>query len=296
MALIRKVKIGQTFYYYLEQSIRTGNTVLKKRLYLGKSIPKDITEITEKFVRGIYAEEWYPLFQKIKKAYSSELRRMPALAKEKAIEAFMVSFTYDTQRIEGSSLSFKDTAQVLLEQTTPQNVPTRDIKEAEAHRTVFYEMLGFDGDISLAVVLKWHSGLFSGTKEAGAGKIRDYDVKITNSRFIPPRHAYMESMLGNFFAWYNAAKKGANPVELAALCHLKFVTIHPFGDGNGRISRLLMNFILKKNGYPMLNIHYVNRRGYYTALERSQVKNDDGIFLRWFFRKYVAENKAYLGS
>ena len=106
----------------------------------------------------------------------------------------------------------------------------------------------------------------------------------------------MESMLGNFFAWYRAAEQDTNPVELAALCHLKFVTIHPFGDGNGRISRLLMNFILKRNGYPLLNIHYINRRGYYTALERSQMKDDESIFLRWFFKKYVAENKTYLGG
>ncbi|PWU81771.1 MAG: hypothetical protein DLM72_05280 [Candidatus Nitrosopolaris wilkensis] len=71
------------------------------------------------------------------------------------------------------------------------------------------------------------------------------------------------------FEWYDR-NKDKNPlrhtVELAALVRLKFVTIHPFGDGNGRVSRLFMNFVMNKEGYPMLNIHYSARNSYYTAL------------------------------
>ena len=78
--------------------------------------------------------------------------------------------------------------------------------------------------------------------------------------------------------------------------HLKFVTIHPFSDGNGRISRLMMNFILNKNKYPMLNISYKNRDSYYTALERSQVNKNDNIFLNWFIKRYLKDNKNYLKS
>ncbi len=134
------------------------------------------------------------------------------------------------------------------------------------------------------------------TKKEYAGNIRDYNMRITNSRFIPPKFIYIESLFANFFAWYKENKNKINSVELAALVHLKFVTIHPFGDGNGRISRFLMNFVLKKKGYPMVDIKYINRRSYYVALERSQLKEDDTIFLRWFFRKYVAENKKYINK
>jgi Fic family protein len=294
MVQIRKVKLGKGTYYYLEQSIRKANGVRKKRLYLGKTIPKNINKLKENFIREIYSEEWYPIFNSIKGNYLKELKRMPDIAKDKMIEAFMVAFTYDTQKIEGSRLSFRDTGQVLLEQTTPKGARIGDIKEAEAHRKVFYEMLEYTGDISLSIILKWHKELLSETEQNIAGKIRDFNIRITNSSFKPPDYAYMESMLGNFFAWYKENERKMNPVELAALVHLKFVTIHPFGDGNGRMSRLLMNFVLKKNSYPMLNIRYVNRRSYYVALENSQVKEDENIFLKWFFRRYAKDNRQYL--
>jgi len=104
----------------------------------------------------------------------------------------------------------------------------------------------------------------------------------------------MQFLLKEFFDWYNKNKKKMHPVELAALVHLKFVTVHPFSDGNGRISRLMMNFILHKNGFPMLDILYEKRTSYYNALERAQLKKNGMIFLQWFFRKYLEENKRFL--
>ena len=83
-------------------------------------------------------------------------------------------------------------------------------------------------------------------------------------------------------------------MELAALAHLRFVTIHPFSDGNGRISRLMMNFILKKKNMPMLDIPYTNRNSYYNGLERAQTKKNELIFLQWLFKKYINENKRFI--
>jgi Fic family protein len=69
--------------------------------------------------------------------------------------------------------------------------------------------------------------------------------------------------------------------------HLRLVTIHPFGDGNGRITRLLMNIILNNNNCPLFIIDYKNKKSYYSALERSQVKEDDSYFLSWFLKSYL---------
>ena len=92
----------------------------------------------------------------------------------------------------------------------------------------------------------------------------------------------------------NANKIKLNPVELAALVHLKFVTIHPFGDGNGRTTRLMMNHVLNKFDYPLLDIDYDDRRSYYNALEKSQTKDDELPFLKWFIKQYFKTYKNYL--
>jgi Fic family protein len=98
----------------------------------------------------------------------------------------------------------------------------------------------------------------------------------------------------DFFRWYTKNEERLHPVELAALVHLKFVTIHPFGDGNGRISRLMMNFVLNKKEYPMFSISYEGRTSYYNALERSQIKKESNHFLLWFIKKYIDSNKTII--
>ncbi len=101
-------------------------------------------------------------------------------------------------------------------------------------------------------------------------------------------------MLTDFFKWYQKNRNTPHPVELAALFHLKLVTIHPFTDGNGRISRLMMNFVLHRRGCPMLNIPYERRAGYYKALEKAQVTKDENAFPQWVFRRYEKEYKKYI--
>ena len=218
------------------------------------------------------------------------------IAIEKQIETFVIKFTYDTQKIEGSTLTLKETANLLEYGITPRNRPIDDVKETEAHKKVFYEILRYKKDLSLQIILYWHKKLFEETKKEIAGKIRTHQVAIARSKFIPPFQAEIYPLIREFFKWYEDYKNKLNPVELAALVHLKFVTIHPFSDGNGRISRLMMNFILNKNKYPMLNISYKNRDSYYTALERSQVNKNDNIFLNWFIKRYLKDNKNYLKS
>lgn len=294
MVTIRKEIRNNNTYYYLEHSFRLNRKTQKKEKYLGKTIPKNIEKIKEDFLYDIYKEKWYPKFELIKRAFNKEQEAMPAEALKKYIESFMVKFTYDTQKIEGSTLNFRDTANLLLEGRTPLNKSLNDVKEAEEHQKIFYEMLNTRKDITLNLILEWHYKMFKETKHEIAGKIRNHQVAISGSRFLPPSPAEVTALLTDFIKWYNKRKNILNPVELAAIVHLKFVSIHPFTDGNGRISRLLMNFVLNKHNFPMLNIEYKNRSSYYTALERSQIKNNDGPFVQWFFRRYLKNNNIYL--
>jgi len=294
MVIIRKRTLEKQTYYYLEHAIRRGNTIEKKEKYLGKTLPKNMEKVKAEFLYEIYKEKWYPLFEKIKRNFSNEFQQMPKVAQEKEMKAFSIGFTYNTQKIEGSKLTLRETAEIIERNIAPKAKPLNDIKEAEAHYNVFYEMLNYKKDLSLQTVLYWHKKLFESTKPEIAGKIRGHQVAISGSKFMPPFPVEINPLLREFFRWYDRNKKTMHPVELAAQVHLKFVTIHPFTDGNGRISRLMMNFVLHRNGYPLFDIPYERRAGYYTALERAQIKKMDFIFLRWFFKRYIKEYEKYL--
>jgi Fic family protein len=294
MATIRKRTIGKQTYYYLEHTVRKGRKVEKREHYLGKKLPKNVEQLKKEFLSKLYQERWYPVLDRIKQVFAQEIRRTPPSAREEEIEKFAIHFTYDTQRIEGSTLSLRETADLLERGITPKAKPIRDVKEAEAHKALFDEVLKAKKDISYSRVLHWHKKLFQDTKPDIAGKLREHQVAISGSKFLPPSPVEVYPLLQDFFKWYNKSKTTLNPAVLAALVHLKFVTIHPFGDGNGRISRLLMNFVLHRKNYPLLNIHYEGRAGYYTALERAQTKNMDFVFVQWFIKKYIKEQKRLL--
>ncbi|MFH0818001.1 MAG: Fic family protein [Candidatus Micrarchaeota archaeon] len=296
MVTIKKKLIGTREYYYLQHTVRTKKGVQTKEKYIGTQIPRNIEKLRRDFLTQIYKERWYPVLDKIRANYSEERHKIPKSAFEKHIRTFSVKFTYDTSRIEGSKLTYRETADLLERGLTPRAKPLDDIKEAEAHEKVFYDMLECEKELSLQLVLRWHEKLFGETKRDIAGIVREHQVAISGSRFMPPSPIEVQPMLREFFRWYNKNREKLHPVEFAASVHLKFVTIHPFADGNGRMSRLLMNFVLQKHGFPLLNIPYENRGSYYSALERSQVKKNDSIFIQWFFKRYVKERKSYAGD
>jgi len=293
MVTVRKRRVGTREYFYLQHTLRTSKGVETRERYLGARLPANINEVKQDFLTDIYKERWYPLLDAIHSRYSKEQRAMPQTALRKQARSFSVKFTFDTSRIEGSKLTYRETADLLERGLSPRAKSIEDIKEAEAHDRVFREVLEYEKDLSLQVVLFWHRRLFIETKPDIAGRIRTYKVAISGSRFMPPTPVEVQPLLREFFRWYDRNKSSLHPVELAAAVHLRFVTVHPFADGNGRMSRLLMNFILQKHGYPLLNIPYEDRRSYHNALERSQVKKVDSIFIQWLFKRYLKEHSAY---
>ncbi len=294
MVRVRKKTIHGKTYYYLEHSVRFGKRVQKRELYLGTKIPPNIEKLKKNMLADLNEQKWFAQIDKIKQNYNKNQKLMPKSIRDKEIQTFAIDFTYDTQRIEGSTLSRKQTAVLLEKGIAPNNKPMKDAQEAQAHRDLFLEILRTDKDLSLREITQWHWKLFGKTKSEIAGKIRKYQVAIRASKFMPPSPVEVYPMLVEFFEWYNKNKNKMNPVELAAIAHLKFVTIHPFGDGNGRISRLIMNFILNKKKFPMFDIPYENRNSYYNSLERSQIKSDDRFFFQWFVKRYIAHYKRYL--
>ena len=291
-AVLKRTLRGRT-YYYLEHTVRVAGKVRKKELYLGTRLPRDLEVRKRAFLAEVYRERWHPTLERIRESYARDLRTTPPSGVERGREALAVRFTYNTQRIEGSTLTLRETADLLERGITPAGRPLRDVQEAEAHRALFLDILKERGDLTHPRILEWHHRLFRETRPDIAGRLRRHQVAISGSRFVPPSPIEVGPLLREFFRWYARSRDRTQPVELAALVHLRFVTIHPFSDGNGRLARLLMNFVLHRHGFPMLVIPYTGRSLYYTALERAQIQEMEAIFVQWLLRAYVREHRRY---
>lgn len=275
-------KKGKKTYYYLQHSFRKDGKVITKEKYLGIKIPKDL----EKLKRKLKSEEQNLLYEKlkaIKENFQREWKRYPDSIKDKEKEEIAIDFTYNTNAIEGSTITLEETKEIIQDNIAP-NKPITDIKETEAHYKVFLKMLDKKEKISNKLILKWHNEIFRETKQDISGKFRDYPVRVGEYR--APDWQDVKKLMLQFITF---VKENIQPVELAARAHYKFEKIHPFGDGNGRIGRLITNHILWHNGYPMLIIEYKKRKSYYKALQKDEEK-----FVNYFLRRYLSIHKKRL--
>jgi fido (protein-threonine AMPylation protein) len=280
--IIKRTK-GNESYYYLQHSFRENKKVVTKEVYLGKTIPDNIEETKQKLLQ----QAKQPLNQKlekIKQTFQAEWQTIPPSAKEQTLQEIATAFTYNTNAIEGSTITLEETRLILEDQIAP-NKPLRDIHETESHAATFLEMLKTPQAPSDTLVQSWHKSIFRETKPDIAGKYRNYPVRVGSH--LAPDWQKIEGLMARLFRF--ASESELNTVEVAARAHYLFEKTHPFGDGNGRIGRLLMNCILWRGGYPMLIVDYKGRKSYYRALEGTE----EG-FVRYFLRKYLSVHKRYL--
>mgnify|MGYP001568359958 FL=1 len=175
---ILKRKKGKNEYFYLQYSFRKGRKVKTKEKYLGKEIPKNIEEI-KKQIKKELKEELYNKLEKIKENFIKEWKTYPESVKEKLKEEISIAFTYNTNAIEGSTITLEEAREIIHDKISP-NKPLRDVKETEAHSKVFLEMLDKKEKISNELTLRWHKEIFKETKQDIAGRYRDYLVRIAD--------------------------------------------------------------------------------------------------------------------
>ena len=183
-------------------------------------------------------------------------------------DEFMVEFTYNSNAIEGNTLTLKETAMV-LEGMTIDRKPLKDHLEAVGHRDAFLYILDIakqDIPFSEFVIKTIHSLVLMNQPE-DKGVYRRIPVRIVGAYTEPVQPYLIEPKMTELLAMNEERKATMNTIERIARFHLEFEGIHPFIDGNGRTGRLIMNLDLIRNGYPAINVKFTDRKKYYDAFD-----------------------------
>lgn len=192
---------------------------------------------------------------------------------------------YTSNAIEGNTLTRKETQLVIEENLTSSSKPLRNYIEAVNHAKAFCKILELiDGksDINERTVLDIHRAILIGLDDINAGFYRNCRVRISCSNTILPNPLKVPELMEDFYKWLNE-NADIEPFT-AIMVHLKFVSIHPFTDGNGRTARLLMNALLLKYGYAPIIVRPTDRKKYLTAIENYQTKNEEETYIKLMLR------------
>lgn len=240
------------------------------------------------------------LFQRIdqKLARLQQLRPLPETAVKKLQEKFQIEMTYNSNAIEGNSLTLKETFWVISEGITVKNKPLKDHLEAKDHHEALeflYELVQPQNQLTVSEKLTrdLHGLVMKKTDEDWAGRYRQSNVFITGTDHTPPDASTVPSTMAQLVNWFRKNHRRLHPIELAAKLHHQLVFIHPFLDGNGRTARLLMNVTLMRQGYPLTIILKNDRKKYYQVLQQADTNNYQPI-IRFVARSVERSLDIYL--
>ncbi len=207
-------------------------------------------------------------------------------------EYYRIGLTYSSNALEGNSLTETETKVVLEDGITIGGKPVRDHSEALGHSEAYSKLYDCvkDKKITEEQVCEFHRLFYHRMDQEQAGIYRKENVIITGSEFIPPGADKIESLMKEFLNDLVALRQSSHPVEFAARLHLKFVSIHPFIDGNGRTARLLMNLSLMQDGYAITIIPPVVRADYIQAIKAAQVGAREEVSFINFISTMVFES------
>jgi len=299
---VRKRKLAGKERYYIEHSIRLPNGKVKKFSKLASDYSKDKeTELFKKYrtyfdekereayinyalksykADSIFTPERIKKIESTRSDYKNILRKLTPAQMKDVFDRFVVNFTYESNALEGNSLTLKDVTMVLHENVAIKDKDLRDIYETKNSRVAMDAILAKKFSITKKDIIELHKIIVKDTGVAiGFKKLPNF-LLMRNVKTTPPEKVADE--IDELIDWYNSSA-GLHPLLRATIFHARFEKIHPFEDGNGRVGRFLINIILLSNGYAPLIIRKTGRARYFNALEAFDAGKDS--LLKWFMIK-----------
>ncbi len=246
---------------------RIGGVVRKGNLYM---IPSDALRPADGRTTRTTESSLRPLLQKIDQLKSelTQFRPLTPAETEALRQEFIVEHTYNSNAIEGNTLTLQET-QLVLQGITIDRKPLKDHLEVVGYKEAYeyMEQLAKEQhEITTHEIRTIHQLVLADRKE-DRGQWRRVPVRILGALTEPVQPYQIEPMMEALLADMESLYRQLHPVEKVALFHLRFESIHPFIDGNGRTGRLLMNLQLIRAGYPPINVKFADRRRYYEAFD-----------------------------
>lgn len=212
----------------------------------------------------------------------NKVRPLPNIVVQNIKEAFFVEWTYNSNSIEGNTLTLRETQMVLQEGITVKGKTLKEHFEAKNHETALHKLYQLVNDnyvLNAKDILELHGLVLRSIEDDYAGRLRNAGVRISGANFVPPNARKVSEYLDSLIDYINSNPQNLNPIELATVFHHKFVWIHPFFDGNGRTVRLVMNLLLMRHGFPPAIILTNDRAKYYAALNSANNGNYNKLML-----------------
>ena len=235
-------------------------------------------------IETTYRTELKTTFERLqeKKELLKKSRPLPGIALQKIKDALSIEWTYNSNSIEGNSMTLRETFIILNDGMTVKGKPLREHFEVNNHHKALnflYKLVQEKKQLNSSNILDIHSFMLNNIEDLHAGRLRNGGVRIQGANFVPPNAQKVYNLMEELIDFTSKNPLNLSVIELATIFHHKFVWIHPFFDGNGRTVRLAMNLILMNAGFPPAIILKNDRNKYYAALNLANKGNYSKLML-----------------
>lgn len=236
----------------------------------------------------------------------AQARPLPEATLRSLLDDFLIRFAHDTTALEGNTLTLHETQVVLEHGITIGGKTIREHLEVTNIATAWHALnqwVRSTEPLTEDMLTHLHRLTMQGILHDDAGRYRTVPVFIRGSRHVPPNPLRVPDAMADFVTHFAHGSSSLHPIVVAAKAHIQFAAIHPFVDGNGRVSRLLVNGFLLRNGYPPASYPATSRAEYLTTLEQAQVTHDIDPFVHvtaqavdWMQQRYLLAIRQTLDS
>ena len=211
-------------------------------------------------------------------------------------EYYRIGLTWTSNALEGNSLTELETKILLEDGLTVGGKPLRDTFEALGHSLAYDYMFGLLGKRRIAAedIKALHRLFYKSIDETNAGVWRDVSIVVTGADYKFPAPTELDGLMSGLGEWIRADRDNVHPVRFAAMLHLKFVTVHPFIDGNGRVARLLMNTALIQDGYLLAVVPPILRQEYMAGIREYQQNKAADQFCDFIAERVLESEKEIM--